>query len=69
MEFIFVCPTCNKVFECSDFRILENRGVITDEDGNKSLDAKVALNQPCPFCGRKHVYHVSELTCPFAKTG
>jgi Zn finger protein HypA/HybF involved in hydrogenase expression len=65
MKFIFVCPAQNKVFESADFIILENRGVITEADGNKTLDAKVALNQPCPFCGRKHVYHARELSCPF----
>ena len=30
------------------------------------VDAKVALNEPCPFCGQKHIYHASELVCPFA---
>ena len=65
MKFIFVCATQNKAFESTDFRILENRGIITDEAGNKTLDAKVALNEPCPFCGKKHVYHASELSCPF----
>ena len=65
MKFSFVCPNLHKVFESSDFSILENRGVQTDEAGNKMLDAKVALNEPCPFCGQKHVYHASELTCPF----
>lgn len=65
MKFIFVCPRHNKVFESEDFRILENKGVVTDEAGYRSLDAKVALNQPCPFCGEKHVFHASELSCPF----
>ncbi|MGD8520649.1 MAG: hypothetical protein PVF56_05850 [Desulfobacterales bacterium] len=65
MKFTFVCPIQNKVFESSDFKIQENRGVITDEAGNKMLDAKVALENPCPFCGNKHVYHASELSCPF----
>ncbi len=65
IKFIFICPTQNKMFESSDFKILDNRGVITDEAGNKTFDAKVALDKPCPFCGHKHVYHVSELSCPF----
>lgn len=65
VNFIFVCPNENKVFESSDFEVRENRGVTTDEAGNKTLDAKVALNEPCPFCGQKHVYHASELSCPF----
>ena len=66
MKFIFVCPNKSRVFESSNFKILDNRGIITDEAGNKSLDAKVALNDPCPFCGQKHVYPASELSCPFA---
>jgi hypothetical protein len=65
VKFIFVCPNKNEVFESSDFQILDNRGVTTDDVGNKTLDAKVALNEPCPFCGKKHVYHASELSCPF----
>jgi len=65
VKFIFVCPNENEVFESSDFKILDNRGIITDDAGNKSLDAKVALDKPCPICGQKHVYHASELSCPF----
>jgi Zn finger protein HypA/HybF involved in hydrogenase expression len=65
MKFIFVCPTQNEVFESADFKILENRGVTADKAGNKTLDAKVALENPCPVCGSKHVYHASGLSCPF----
>ncbi len=65
MKFVFVCPTHNKVFESSNFSLRDNRGIITDEAGNKMLDAKVVLNEPCPFCGEKHVYHASLLSCPF----
>jgi len=66
MKLIFVCLNQKKVFETADYRIVENKGVITDAAGNKSLDAKVALNEPCPYCGHKHIYDVSELSCPFA---
>jgi hypothetical protein len=66
MKLLFVCPIKNKIFESEDFSVIENKGVITDDAGNKTLDAKVALNQPCPSCGQKHVYHASELSCPFA---
>ena len=65
MKMIFVCPDKNEVFESTDFEIIDNRGVITDREGNRSLDAKVALMKPCPLCGREHVFHVSELSCPF----
>ncbi len=65
VNFIFVCPNKNEIFESSNFKIFENRGVTTDGAGNKILDAKVALNEPCPFCGKMHVYHASELACPF----
>jgi hypothetical protein len=67
-KFIFVCPAKNKVFESADFKIIENRGIITDKAGNKTLDAKVALDEPCPFCGQKHVYRAGELSCPFEGT-
>jgi hypothetical protein len=65
MKFIFVCPNQHKPFESADFKIGENRGVITDAAGHKTLDATVVLTAPCPFCGRQHVYHASELSCPF----
>ena len=65
MKFIFVCPIQNKVFESPDFRIMENRGVITDAAGKKTLNAKLSLENSCPLCGSKHVYHASELSCPF----
>ena len=64
VNFIFVCPTKNEVLESSDFQILDNQRVTTDGFGNETLDAKVALNEPCPFCGKKHVYHASEMSCP-----
>jgi hypothetical protein len=66
MKLLFVCPSSNEIFESSNFKILDNRGVATDDAGNRTLDAKVALDEPCPFCGRKHVYHAGELPCPFA---
>ena len=65
MKFIFVCPNRNEVFESAEFRIIENRGVVTNAAGNRTLDAKVALNEPCPLCGEKHVYDAGELSCPF----
>lgn len=66
MEFLFVCPNRNQTFETAAFTIVENRGVVVDATGNKVLDAKVMLNQPCPVCGEIHVYHAGELSCPFA---
>ena len=66
MKLVFVCPNENKAFESADYRIVENKGVITDKAGNKTLDAKVALNESCPYCCQKHIYHVSELSCPFS---
>lgn len=68
MKFLFVCPEENRFFEGADFRIVENRGVITDEAGNKTLDAKVRLTEPCPLCGRLHVYRAADLSCPFERT-
>ncbi len=65
MNFIFTCPKHHTVFECADFDIQENSGVVLDLHGNKILDARVTLKQPCPHCGERHVYHASELSCPF----
>jgi len=52
-------------FESADFNVTENQGVINDSSGNKTLDAKVELNESCPFCGEKHVYLANELPCSF----
>jgi ribosomal protein L37AE/L43A len=65
MNLIFVCPRCQKTFESAAYRIVDNKGVIVDEHGNKTLDAKVAMDAPCPFCGESHVYAAGELACPF----
>jgi len=65
VKFTFVCPDTNKVFESAAFRVVDNRGIVADEAGNKILDAKVALGDPCPFCGKKHLYPAAELPCPF----
>lgn len=66
MKFIFTCPNQNRVFESAHFSVIENRGVITGSDGSRRLDAKVVLDDPCPFCGDRHVYHAGELSCPFS---
>lgn len=65
MEFIFICPETNEVFESVNFSITDNKGVQTDENGNRFLDARVKLNDPCPFCGKYHTYQANELACPF----
>ena len=65
MRFIFICPEKYQVFESGDFKIIENRGVKVDQTGKKFLDAKVELVPSCPFCEKKHVFHASELMCPF----
>jgi hypothetical protein len=66
MKFIFVCPENHKTFETEDFEIIENKGVKSDNAGNKHLDATVALSSPCPFCGKKHIFHADEMICPFS---
>lgn len=66
MAFIFICPEACRVFESDDFRVIENRGVAVDADGNKRLDARVRLNSPCPHCGGIHEYLADELVCPFS---
>jgi hypothetical protein len=51
------------VWHCGS-KIVENRGVTTDEAGDKKLDAKVALKS-CPFCGQMHVDRAADRPCPF----
>ncbi len=65
MELTFTCPEMGGYFNCSGFRISDNRGIVTDEDGNRTMDAEVELEEPCPLCGGIHKYHISEIACPF----
>ncbi len=65
MEFIFVCPVTHQTFQTDAFTIIENRGVRTDPNGAKQLDAKVRVDIDCPFCAEKHIYRAEELVCPF----
>ncbi len=45
MEFIFFCVKRNMTFKSADFNVTENKGIIIDSSGNKTLDAKVELNE------------------------
>jgi hypothetical protein len=65
MKLIFTCPKQKTTFESANFKVINNKGVVTDVLGHKTLDADVELNEHCPFCGEKHVYHASELSCPY----
>ena len=65
MKLVFVCPENNKAFETDDFEVIEDKGIKTGESGEKIWDAQVELTAGCPFCGKAHVYHASELPCPF----
>lgn len=65
MNFLFTCPKTHDLFSTGRFEIIDNHGVQTDKAGNKILDARVKLSDPCPFCGDLHVFHANELSCPF----
>ncbi len=65
MNFIFNCPETGQIFETADFSVIENQGVVIDADGGRHLDARIALDIPCPYCGRHHVYRADEMICPF----
>ena len=68
MQYLFVCPEENRSFESTAFRIVDSRSVTTDLAGNGTLDAKAALNGPCPLCGRLHVVRAVELARIFEGT-
>lgn len=65
MELVFVCPETGRVFRTSEYEIIDNRGVVEDEQGNRVLDARVRPQKECPFCGEYHVFRADELSCPF----
>ena len=66
MEMTFVCPEKNDIFQTKHFHIFNNNGIQIDANGNKSLDARIKLDNPCPLCGTYHEYHANELMCPFS---
>ncbi len=66
MKLIFLCPQRHQTFETDAFKVIEDKGVKINDSGNKVWDAKVELTLACPYCGRRHVFDVSELPCPFA---
>ena len=65
MKFQFSCPEKGLSFTCSDFSIVEDKGVDIRPDGSREWDAKVLLEEPCPHCGKQHLYSVNEIACPF----
>jgi hypothetical protein len=65
MKLIFICPTHQKIFESRAFNLVENKGVKVDHNGQKYLDARVNLTEPCPYCGARHSFAVRDLACPF----
>jgi hypothetical protein len=65
MDFIFVCPKFQRTFESDAFKLTQNHGIKIDSAGQKYLDAKIILLDPCPFCGKKHSFAAKDLVCPF----
>ena len=68
MSLLFLCPRTGQDFTSCHFEIRESNGVVRDEHGAKTLDAKVVLTAPCPCCGERHIYRAADLSCPFAKS-
>jgi hypothetical protein len=66
MKFLFTCPLPLQTFHSDEFQIIDNRGIAVDADGSRYLNARIRLTVPCPFCGEHHVYHATELACPFS---
>lgn len=65
MKLIFVCPIHQKTFESAAFNLVGNKGVKLDDNGQKYLDARVNLADPCPYCGEMHSFAARDLACPF----
>ena len=63
MKLVFVCPDQNKVFESDHYQVMENKGVVCDAAGNRSLGCQGGFGHPLPLLsGKKHLYHASELS-------
>lgn len=49
-NFIFVCPNENEIFESSNIKIFDNKGVTTDDAGNKEKGDKfIFLHLRLPY--------------------
>lgn len=68
MKVMFACPENHQVFKTNDFELIEHHGIKLDDAGDRYLDARVAMTSPCPFCGKMHIFHASELICPFSSS-
>jgi hypothetical protein len=64
MKLVFQCPDTRQVFTSGQFEIVEYKGVRIGPGGEKVLDARVALAEPCPYCGKRHQFDTCELSCP-----
>jgi hypothetical protein len=63
----FTCPRTGQDFETAHFNVVMHRGVVTTADGNRRLDATVALCDACPLCGEWHRFRAEELACPLGE--
>jgi len=66
MILLFNCPETGESFETADYSISDNKGIITNSNGEKILDATVVINSPCPYCNTLHKYKADKLSCPFS---
>jgi len=67
MELFFVCPDTGHSFYTEWFDLVNNQGIVTDADGNKSLKADVLVRN-CPHCGKEHSFRADELSCPWSSS-
>lgn len=65
MELVFPCLQSGGLFRSADYEIVAFRGVVENAAGEKTLEARVRLKNPCPLCGARHEYAAAELPCPF----
>lgn len=64
MELVFQCPHTGSNYSSDDFSLVDNRGVVVKDSGEKILQAIVAVHTPCPHCREFHSYRAEDLACP-----
>lgn len=65
MKLYFTCPATGDVFGSTTYALEKGYSVVASDKEKRELQGVVVLTKPCPFCGEKHRFDVSDVMCPF----
>lgn len=67
MELFFTCPVSDKEYTTDKYTLLAGHKIVTAGHDQKKLKGRVAVDSPCPHCGKMHTYSIDEILCPLDK--